>query len=115
MVMSTLDRQLIEAQRTRTQAMAVLAELLKAKTECEATLADEKRSDMFKAVTGQSSLETAIAETRRVLNTLDRQIETALKNLDEDDRDVLGADGLEAMVTAGRLAIVGRLIKTRAG
>jgi hypothetical protein len=115
MVMSTREQILIESQRTRAQAAEMLRELLEAKAACEATLAAEKRSDMVKHVTGQSSLEVAIAETRKLIDSLDRAIMEATRELDTDDRDVLGAaDGLEAIVKAGRLALVGRVV-ARAG
>ena len=108
MVMTIRDENLIRAQQTRAHAAEVLQELINAKAACEATLASEKRADMFKIVTGQSSLETAVAEARRLVELLDRQVEQAVRELDADDRDVLGSDGLEAVVTAGRMAINGR-------
>lgn len=108
-VMTKADEQLLAIQRTRSHAAAVLTGLLDAKVQCEATLSHEKRSDMFKAVAGQSSLEAAIAETRRLIDTLDRQIQSAAANLDEADADLLGDGGLGAVVTAGRLSIGGRL------
>lgn len=105
MVMSTREQILIESHRTRAQAAEILRGLIAAQAECEATLASEKRADMVKAVTGRSSLEAAIAETRRLLDSLDRAIAEAARELDADDADVIGAaDGLEAIVTAGRLA-----------
>lgn len=110
MVMSNREQILIESQRTRAQAAEVLRELLEAKSACEATLAAEKRPDMVKTVTGQSSLEVAIAETRKLVDSLDRAIAQATRELDTDDRDLLSAaDGLEAMVTAGRLALMERV------
>jgi hypothetical protein len=108
MLMTTRDQHLIQAHQTRSHAAEVLRELIDAKAQCEATLAGENRPDMFKAVSGQSSIETAIAEARRLVETLDRQIEEAARDLDTDDRDVLGCDGLEAVITAGRLALSGR-------
>lgn len=114
MVMTTRDQHILDTQQTRAHAAAVLAELEEAKAQCEATLASEKRADMFKAVAGQSSLETAIAETRRLIDTLDRQIQAAVEDLDTDDQDLLGSEGLEAVVKAGRMAIGGRVAGMRA-
>lgn len=107
LIMSDRDQILNESRRTRAHAAEVLRELTDAKLACEATLAAERRPDMVKNITGQSSLEAAIAETRKVIDSLDRAIAAAASDLDADDRDVLGAaDGMEAVVTAGRLAAV---------
>jgi hypothetical protein len=114
MVMSNREQILFETQRTRAQAAEMLRELLGAKSACEATLAAENRSDMVKHVTGQSSLEVAIAETRKLIDSLDRALAEAARDLDTDDRDVLGAaDGLEAVITAGRLALRGRMVGSK--
>jgi len=113
MVMTTREQILLDTQRTRAQAAEILKELQEAKCQCEQALAADKRQDMIKQVTGQSSLESAITETRRVLESLDRAIEEAVKDLDEDDRDVVGLEGLEAVVTAGRLALRGRMADVR--
>lgn len=115
MVMTSREQHLLETQQTRAQAAQVLRELQEAKVHCEATLNQERRPDMFKTVAGRSSLDAAIAEARRLLDTLDQQIREAAQELDSDDRDVLGSDGLEAVVTAGRLSIGGRMgVGTRA-
>jgi hypothetical protein len=114
MVMSSREAILMEAQRTRAHAASVLHDLLEAQAACESTLATEKRSDMIKQVTGQSSLEVAIAETRKLIESLDRAIAGAARELDADCGDVAGTDGLEAVVVAGRLAISGRAV-ARAG
>lgn len=107
MVMTIRDENLIRVQEARAQAAVVLRRLVEANAACEAALADEKRSDVFKVVSGRSSLESAIAEARRVIETLDRQIEQASRELDAEDQDVFATDGLEAVVTAGRLAVKG--------
>lgn len=114
MVMSSREAILMEAQRTRAHAASVLHDLLEAQAACEATLASEKRSDMVKQVTGQSSLEVAIAETRKLIESLDRAIMGAARELETDCCEVAGAEGLEAIVVAGRLAIGGRAV-ARAG
>jgi hypothetical protein len=108
MVMTSREQRLMDTQRTRADAAGVLSGLLDAKARCEATLAQEKRPDVFKVVAGRSSLESAIAETRRLLETLDRQISEAVKDLDEEDHDVFTAsEGVEAVVRAGRIALRG--------
>jgi len=110
-LMTNRDTILLESQRTRAQAAEVLRELIDAKAACEATLTAERRHDMVKHITGQSSLEVAIAETRKVIDSLDRAIAAAAADLDTDDRDLLSAaDGLEAIVVAGRIALSGRVV-----
>lgn len=110
MVMTNREQILHDTHRTRAHAAEVLRELIEAKAACEATLAAEKRPDMVKLVTGQSSLEVAIAETRKLVDSLDRAIIETARELDEDDRDVVGAaDGLEAIVVAGRLSLASRV------
>lgn len=105
MLMSIRDDNLIRAQQARTEAAGILKGLVEAKAACEATLAGENRSDMFKVVAGQSSLESAIAETRRLIESLDRQIDQAVRDLDTEDQDVFATEGIEAVVTAGRLSL----------
>lgn len=108
-IMTNREQILLETQRTRAQAVAVLNDLIEAKAACEATLAAERRPDLVKLVTGRSSLEVAIAETRKLVESLDRAVAEAARDLDSDARDVAAAgDGLEAVVVAGRLALAGR-------
>lgn len=56
----------------RRKAEAVLASLMAAKAECDKQLADLRRTDPMKQVTGKSSLEEAIASTKRLLADLDK-------------------------------------------
>jgi hypothetical protein len=69
--MSTAREQaLIEMRRTRENAERLLHSLLEAHAACEAQLASDKRSDMVKKVTGKTSLEQAIENTRRMIDVL---------------------------------------------
>lgn len=68
---------LIETHAARQQAEAMLKALLQAQTECESHLANEKRRDLMRTVTGKSSLETAIENTRRMIEALDRAVDEA--------------------------------------
>lgn len=109
MVMSSREQLLFETQRTRAHAAAVLRDLEAAKVSCEAALAAERRPDMIKSITGQSSLEVAIAETRKLIESLDRALAAAARQLDDQDRDALASsDGLEAVIRAGRLGMMAR-------
>ena len=56
----------------RAEAQRLLDGLHDAKRRAEAVLADSPRRDLFKRVTGHSSLDHAIAETRRTLEAYDR-------------------------------------------
>ena len=77
------EQALNDTRRTREQAEQTLAELLRAHAECEAHLAADKRSDMLRKVTGKTSLEQAIEETRRMIDVLRRAEEEALKGSSE--------------------------------
>ncbi len=53
------------------RAEAVLISLAKAKSECERHMAAHRRVDLVKAVTGTSSIERAMDETRKTINALE--------------------------------------------
>lgn len=60
------------ASLARQQAERLLEGLLEAKSLSEQRLAELHQTDHLKHVTGRSSLENAIASTRRMIETLDR-------------------------------------------
>lgn len=68
------ERLLAETARRRRQAEALLRSLVAAKRECELQLARFQRSDAMQTVTGRSALDAAIAQTRRMIETLDRTV-----------------------------------------
>ncbi|MFM9957975.1 MAG: hypothetical protein ACKVZJ_07850 [Phycisphaerales bacterium] len=55
----------------RAKAHAVLASLQAARTECDRQLAQLRRADAMKQVTGKSSLDEAISSTQRLIAELD--------------------------------------------
>jgi hypothetical protein len=63
--------------RQRDEARSLLESLVSAKAECEAHQARFNRPDMFRAVTGRSALDAAIASTRRMIERLDAALERA--------------------------------------
>lgn len=63
--------------RQRACAEAVLSSLVRAKAECEHQLVRFNRSDMVKTITGRSSIDKAIASTRRIIENLDRVLGTS--------------------------------------
>lgn len=75
----TNDEVLGEVTAARKQAEAVLRDLLAAQSECEQQLTQENRRDPMKLVTGRSSLENAIATTRRMIEAFDRQIQELMR------------------------------------
>lgn len=71
------DHILAESSRRRNQAEALLRSLMNAKSECERQLARFQRSDVMQTVTGRSAIDAAIAQTRRMIESLDRAVASA--------------------------------------
>ena len=59
----------------KAEAEELLRELVAAKKQTEVILAEASRKDLFKRVTGQSSLDNAIAQTSRSIEAYGRVIE----------------------------------------
>lgn len=74
---SSRQRYVTEAVAARARAEVVLRELIAASAECESHLTQQSRVDSMRLVTGKTSLENAINETRRIIDVLDRAIEDA--------------------------------------
>lgn len=72
---SARQQVLLQTLATRQNAEKLLASLLRAQAECDQQLQKEQRSDAMKSVTGASSLDRAIASTRRMIEQLDRSLE----------------------------------------
>ena len=64
----------------RRRAEALLESLLEAKAASESRLAESRRADHLKQVTGKSSLENAIESTRRMIAMLDRSLAEAQRD-----------------------------------
>ena len=64
-----------EAISSRELARGLLRSLIRAKAECEQQLARSQRSDLMETVRGSSSFDTAIEETRHMIESLDRAVE----------------------------------------
>lgn len=80
------QRVLLETDTTRQRAEQLLKALLAAQDECERVTSMTMRSDPIKSVTGSSAIETAIASTRRMIETLDRATNDARRSLEEPDQ-----------------------------
>lgn len=84
---TTRQHVLLETLAARQRAEELLKQLQQAQAECEGHLRAEQRQDAMKQVTGKSSLETAIATTRRMIEMLDRALEEARTAALEDAAD----------------------------
>ncbi len=76
---TTNEQVLAEVSAARQRAENVLKGLIEAQSECEKQLTQENRRDAMKLVTGKSSLENAIATTRRMIESFDRQIQELVR------------------------------------
>lgn len=65
------------ARRQMELARRLLSELIVAKAEYEKELLKSNRTDPMKSVTGKSSLDRAIASTRRMIDALERSVASA--------------------------------------
>lgn len=82
-MVSARQKVLIDTHNMRQQASELLRSLESAQAECEQQLAREQREDAMKTVTGRSSLEHAVANTRRMIESLDRAMDEARKTIPE--------------------------------
>src|SRR4051812_34527474 len=71
---TTRQQVLLETLAARQRAAELLKTLEQARCECEAQLKTEQRQDAMKTVTGKSSIESAIAQTKRMVELLDRAL-----------------------------------------
>jgi predicted nucleic acid-binding Zn-ribbon protein len=83
--MSRRHQILLETTATRDRAEALLRTLLECKAQSERHLAEIKQADTFKSVTGRSALDNAIASTQRMIESLNRVISHARRELSEED------------------------------
>jgi len=106
--MSSVRQQvLLQTLATRQNAEKLLASLLRAQAECDQQLQKEQRSDAMKSVTGASSLDRAIASTRRMIEQLDRSVEQVAKDLPCDDAPAASvAAGIDGVPSNYNLRVV---------
>lgn len=64
----------MEISRAREQACALLDGLLAAKAASEVNLSQAGIADLYKKVTGHSSLDAALTSTRRMIESYDRML-----------------------------------------
>jgi len=76
---------LIETEAAREKAEALLRGLQEARARSERHLREIGQTDALKAVTGQSSIENAIASTQRMIDTLNRSLVQLRQGLTDED------------------------------
>lgn len=79
----------IETVQRRDDARALLETLLAAKRCSERNLAEMRRSDLVKQVTGKSSMDNAIESTRRLIASFDRVLEDLKATLGPEEIELL--------------------------
>jgi hypothetical protein len=80
----------------RDEARTLLNTLLEAKYVSERNLAQINRHDMIKRVTGKSSMDNAIASTKRLIDSFDRVLVELKASLSDEDLALL--DEIQAAV-----------------
>lgn len=70
-------RVILETRARRSQAEALLRSLVEAKSECERQLERFRRSDAMQSVTGRTAIDKAIASTKRMIESLDRALQSS--------------------------------------
>lgn len=88
--MTERQRILLETTIARDKAEALLKGLVDAKSRSEKYLAETNQLDAMKQVTGRSSMDNAIASTRRMIETLNRTLSQLKDQLSDEDFEVLG-------------------------
>ena len=74
---TTRQQVLLETLAARQRAGELLKTLEQAQVECEGCLKNEQRQDLVKSLTGKSSIEQAIGQTKRMMEMLDRALADA--------------------------------------
>ncbi|MFK7760115.1 MAG: hypothetical protein AB8C13_09215 [Phycisphaerales bacterium] len=69
----------------RDHATKLLSSLLEAKSVSERNLATLNQDDLLKRVTGNSSLDNAVASTRKLIDSFNRVIDDLRRNLSDEE------------------------------
>lgn len=93
------QRMIQETTQRRDEALTLLRSLLDAKSISEKNLADIHQPDLVKQVTGKSSMDNAIASTRRLIDSFNRVLDDLRRNLTEEDLAFIGS--IESNVALG--------------
>lgn len=87
--MTERQRILQETSLVREKAEALLKGLMEAKTVSERHMAEVNQADALKRLTGRTSMDNAIASTRRMIDSLDRALGSLKKDLTDEDMALL--------------------------
>lgn len=85
------QRMIQETVQRRDEAITLLRSLLDAKSISERNLAEIHQPDLIKQVTGKSSMDNAIASTRRLIDSFNRVLDDLRRNLTEEDLQFIGS------------------------
>ena len=96
MTAEDLQRLVLETTATRDRAEALLEGLLRAKDETERERERLNRVDPMKELTGRSSIDNAIDSTRRMIDTLNRTIRNARRELSEVSPSHVGVGAMHS-------------------
>lgn len=88
-LMSERQRILLETTAARDKAEALLRGLLDAKAKSEKHLSEVGQIDALKKVTGKSAMDNAIASTQRMVDALNRSLQTLRRQLTDEDLELL--------------------------
>lgn len=84
-VITQRQRLVLETNAARDKAEALLQNLLDAKRVTERELSRYQREDPMRTVTGRTAIDDAIASTRRMIETLNRSLREAERELAEEE------------------------------
>lgn len=79
-----------ETTKRRDDAVQLLRSLLDAKAISEHNLQLLQQPDLVKQVTGSSSMDNAIASTRRLIDSFNRVLDDLRRNLSDEDLELIG-------------------------
>lgn len=79
------QRILIETAQARDKAETLLHGLIEARASSETRLAQLNQRDIMKKVTGSSSIDNAIDSTRRMIESLNRTLESFRREIADED------------------------------
>jgi len=80
---------LAQTKRRRDEAARLLETLINAKRVSERNLADLRQDDLMTRVRGRSSMDDAIASTRRLIDAFNRVIDELRRTLSDEDLELL--------------------------
>lgn len=87
------QRMIQDTTKRRDDAVALLRSLLDAKSVSERNLQQLQQPDLVKQVTGSSSMDNAIASTRRLIDSFNRVLDDLQRNMSDEDAELIVPNG----------------------